>query len=194
MEEVVGSIPTRSTKFSRLYACRLHPSKRTQQKVLHRLRRSARSSSEGSQPRTDDFHPRTRSMDVGLPTALRNIDRGTITRAAAQELEVASFDSRVDRRVGSAQLRAPRQRRGGRRFDPDQVHQILPPLCLPSTSFKANASQNQICPGSSGSGSRIGTSGFSGGFGSLIGGGAGSEGMRKLYGKEVVRSGFIPIR
>ena len=41
---------------------------------------------------------------------------------------------------------------------------------------------NQICAGSSGSGSRTGTSGFSGGLGgSLMGAGEGSEGVRRWW-------------
>jgi hypothetical protein len=41
---------------------------------------------------------------------------------------------------------------------------------------------SQIWPGSSGSGSRTGMSGFSGGLsGSRMGGGAGSEGARRSY-------------
>jgi hypothetical protein len=52
------------------------------------------------------------------------------------------------------------------------------PLCLYNYYRYLNAIQ--IWPGSSGSGSRTGMSGFSGGLsGSLIGGGAGSAGVRQ---------------
>jgi len=54
----------------------------------------------------------------------------------------------------------------------------------------------QICPGSSGSGSRTGMSGFSGGSGgSWIGNGSGSAGILKLYGlRGSSRGGCMLVR
>jgi hypothetical protein len=56
------------------------------------------------------------------------------------------------------------------------------PVCIRRASNPLRLIDTQICPGSSGSGSRTGTSGFSGGsIGSCIGGGEGSDGIRSEY-------------
>src|ERR1017187_4141869 len=52
----------------------------------------------------------------------------------------------------------------------------------PGRGKEVGTLSNQICAGSSGSGSRTGTSGFSGGLGgSLMGAGEGSEGVRRWW-------------
>src|SRR5580698_8937565 len=99
MEEVVGSIPTRSTKPLR--------------------------SVKGTPAWTNRLNSRTWTLGSGLSGTVRHFNSGTTQRATAEKLEISSVHSGTDQWIAIVPLSAPRRSRGGRRFDPDQVHQIL---------------------------------------------------------------------
>src|SRR5437879_2469468 len=134
MEEVVGSIPTRCTKISfarmraeRVPACRegrrfdpdqvhqflldalhLHPPKRENQKVLYWLRVRSACSINRAPARADDFNAWPGAVGFGVSGTVRHISRGATPRAAAKKLEIASFDSGIDRSLEQETLSASR--------------------------------------------------------------------------------------
>src|SRR5437588_674689 len=89
-------------------AYRLHPTKRKNQKVLYWLRVRSACSINRAPGRADDFNAWPGALGFGVSGTVRHISRGATPRAAAKELEIASFDSGIDRSVEQETLSASR--------------------------------------------------------------------------------------
>jgi len=105
-------------------AVRLYPSKRKHESVLCWMCKRSSTPSGGTSSRPGDFDQGTWTVELGVSGTICHVERSAAAREPAEELEVASLHSGTDRCFQDPQLSAPRRSRGGRRFDPDQVHQI----------------------------------------------------------------------
>src|SRR5438477_8170426 len=91
-----------------LDALHLHPPKRENQKVLYWLRVRSACSINRAPARADDFNAWPGAVGFGVSGTVRHISRGATPRAAAKELEIASFDSGIDRRLEHEKMSASR--------------------------------------------------------------------------------------
>jgi hypothetical protein len=77
-------------------ACSLHSPEREHGQVLHRVRQGCNRPIGGTPAWPNHFHAGSRTLGIGSSRRVRYSRRSTAARATAEELEVASFDSRAD--------------------------------------------------------------------------------------------------
>src|SRR5438552_2984764 len=89
-------------------AYRLHPPKLQNKKVLYWLRVRSACSINRAPARADDFNAWPEAVGFGVSGTVRHVSRGATPRAAAKKLEIASFDSGIDRSLEQETLSASR--------------------------------------------------------------------------------------